>query len=177
MKPNLPVLILLLPLAASLNANAADHADKQHGSSEQSQSLSPAAILSDQVQDIAASSALSPKSKSKLIANAVRTAINSVTAGIHDPAKRLELALELTTAAAKAAPQFATTITNAVANISSIAKIDGALDEIRDAVKKGQDQSDDTDTANPSRGDSHNHGHHEFEGPGDHDHPVVSPSH
>ena len=175
MKPNIAILLLLLPLTTGLKAKDDGHDNKSHSTSEQSQALTASAILSGQLQEIASSSTLSPKSKAKLIANAVRTAITTATAEIKDPEQRLALALELTTAAAKAAPQFAASITSAVSGIPSIAHIKGALDEIQDAVKKGKEQGDDTDTANPSHNDGHHHGHHDFDGPGDHDHPV-SPS-
>ena len=174
MKPNLAILLLLLPLTAGLEAKDARPAPSEPDPKEQNEAPTPAATLAAQVQEIASSTTLSRKSQAKLITSAVRLAITTVIEGIKDPAERLQLALELTTAATKAAPQFAATITSAVTGIPAIARIEGALDEIKEAVKKGKDQGDQPDLANPSSNPPHSE--HEFDGPDKGEH-VVSPSH
>lgn len=174
MKPNFALLLLLLPLTSGLHANDTGHAQHQPGATEQHEAPTVADTLATQVQEIASSSTLSRKSQAKLITNAVRLAITTATEGIKDPAERLKLALELTTVATKAAPQFAVTITSAVSGIPSIAKIEGALDGIKEAVKQGQEHGDEPDLANPSRNPRHHE--HEFDGPNKGEH-VVSPSH
>ncbi len=174
MKPNLTLLLLLLPLTAGLRANDTGHAANQHVATEHNEAPTLADTLATQVQDIATSSTMSRKSQARLITNAVRLAITTAIEGIKDPEARLKLALELTTAATSAAPQFAATITGAVSGIPAIARIEGALDQIKEAVKKGQEHGDEPDVANPSR--DHGHHEHEFDGPDKGEH-VVSGSH
>ncbi len=161
MKPNLAVLLLLLPLGASLNAK--DTLSHQPEATELNEAQSPAAILAAQVQDIAASSTISRKSQAKLITNAIRRAITAATEGIKDPAQRLQIALELTTAAAKAAPHFAATITRAVTGLPALAKIEGALEQIQAAVKAGIETEQQIEIANPAVNARHHE--HEFDGP------------
>ena len=173
MKPTTAILLLLLPLTSGLQAKDEGHALNRHGSSEQSEAPTAADTLATQVKEIAASDTMSRKSQAKLITNAVRLAITTATEGIQDPTARLQLAMELTTAATAAAPQFAATITSAVTSIPSIAKIEGALDSIKDAVKKGQEHGEEPEVANPSR--DRGHREHEFDGPDKGEH-IVSPS-
>ena len=174
MKTNLAILLLLLPLTAGLNAKDADPIPGRTNTNEHSESQSPASTLAAQVQEIAASSSLSRRSQAKLITKAVRDAINAATDGIKDPAERLQLALELATAAAKAAPHFAATITSAVTSLPSIAKIEGAGDQIQAAVKAGIDAAGGTEIANPAVNPPRP-GHHDFGGPNKGE-TVVSPS-
>ncbi len=178
MKTNLSILLLALPLATGLTAKDDSHTNRPHNTEEQGQAQSPAAILTAQVSEIASSPTMSAKSKTKLITNAVRLAITTATAEIKDQEKRLALALELTTAATKAAPQFATTISRAVSSLPAIASIKGAADEIDAAVKNAREASEEPDTANPTHeGRPHQGTHHHtpFNGPGGGEH-VVSPS-
>lgn len=175
MKPNLAILLLLLPIAAPLVAKETAPASDRHHATEQSEADTPAAILAEQVKEIAASSTMSLKTQAKLIANAVKTAISAAIEGIKDPAERLNVAMDLATVAAKAAPEFAATITSAVSTIPSIAKIEGAQEQIQSAVKAGLDARDQPDLANPATNPARS-GQHEFGGPNRGEH-IVSPSH
>ncbi len=175
MKPNLAILLVLLPLAAELSAKEATASSRHQSPTEQNEEQTPAVILADQVKEIAASSAMSRKSQSKLITNAVHMAITAAIEGIKDPAERLSVALELATVAVQAAPQFSATIASAVSGIPSIAGIEGALEHIQSAVQAGLDAGHEPDLANPAVNPAHSQKH-EFGGP-NHGETVVSPSH
>ena len=175
MKPNLAILLLLLPISAELLAKEAPPASNRHNTSEQSEADTPAAILAEQVKEIASSPTMSLKTQSKLITDAVQTAITAAIEGIKDPEERLNIALDLATVATKAAPEFAATITSAVSSIPSIAKIEGARDQIQSAVKAGLEARGEPDLANPATNPAHS-GEHEFGGPNRGEH-IVSPSH
>ena len=148
MKQKLVLLLLLLPLSASLATVSA--APNTPETKEQSEELSPAAILAAQVKDIAASDTLSREAQAKQISSAVRLSIIASTEGINSPEDRLKIAAELATAATKAAPHFAATITSAVADIPFIAKIDGALEQIQAAVSTAIESAEETSIANPA---------------------------
>ena len=175
MKPNIAILLLLLPLTVGLEAKEARRSPSDTGITEQNEANTPASILEAQVKEIASATTMSRKSQAKLITNAIRLAVTTAIEGVKKPVERLEIALELTTAAAKAAPQFAATITSAVSDLPAIARINGALDQIQAAVKAGIEAGEETELANPAvnppRPDSH-----EFGGP-DKGNPIVSPSH
>ena len=175
MKPNLAILLLLLPLSAALTAKEATSSPDRHNAGEQSDSETPASILAAQVKDIAASPTMSLKTQAKLITNAVQTVISAAIEGIKEPAERLTIATGLATVAAQAAPQFAATITSAVSTIPSIAKIDGARDQIQSAINAGLEAREEPDLANPAVNPAHA-GQHEFGGPNRGEH-IVSPSH
>ena len=57
-------------------------------------------------------------------------------------------------------------------DLPSIAKIEGALDGIKEAVKQGQEHADEPGLANPSR--DRGHRGHEFDGPNKGEHIVSS---
>ncbi len=175
MKPNLAILLLLLPLSAGIEAKAASTAPHQPDTTEHNPAKTPANRLAAEVTEIAATTAISRKAQAKKITSAIRQAINAATEGITDPAERLKVALQLTTVAAKAAPQFAATITSAVAGLPSLAKIEGAIEQIKSAVSAGIESADEPGLANPAANPRPNSAHHEFGGPNKGD-TIVSPS-
>ena len=174
MKPNLAILLLLLPLTAGLNAkdNDQDHSEVK----ERNEAPTPYSTLADQLKDIASSPTMTHKSQAKLVSSAVRLAVSTVTKGVNDPAKILKIAMDLAAAAGRAAPQFADEICDAIDGSPAVTHIPGLANLIKDAVQHGQDQADDTDTAHPERNEHKKHGDdHDF---GGHcDDPKVSPSH
>jgi len=177
MKPTRILPFLFLPVFAQLSAAETPSGTGQTHGSSRFEEQSPAAILAAQIREIASSQNMSVKSQAKLLTNAVKVAVSAVIEGIKDPSERLKRALELTTAAAKAAPQFGATITSAVASIPAIGGQEGALGMIQAAVKAGIAAGDDAAGSKDRDDDAHrSHGKHEFEGP-DKDETVVSPSH
>ena len=84
MKPNLAILLLLLPLTAGLNAkdNDQDHSEVK----ERNEAPTPYSTLADQLKDIASSPTMTHKSQAKLVSSAVRLAVSTVTKGVNDPA-------------------------------------------------------------------------------------------
>ena len=179
MKPNLALLLLLLPLTTVLNARDNEFSPDRHDSDKHEKVSTASTTLAGQLRDIAGSTTMSRKSQEKLITSAVRLAVTAAVQGTNDPAKALKIALELAVSAGKAAPQFAEEIAEAIKNAPAISHIKGASREIIEAVHRGRDESDndDTDTAHPDRDN-----HHKHDGKGDHDFgghcddPVVSPS-
>lgn len=101
------------------------------GNSDQS---ADAIDLAGQVAEIAHSSAISRAKKEKRISTAVRVAIVAATAYKNDPKEILGTALELTEAAAGAAPNFAEVIANAASFAPSLSRIDAASSQIRTAA-------------------------------------------
>ena len=101
---------------------------------ENSEPSDAALDLAGQVAEIAHSSAISRAKKEKRISTAVRIAVVAATAYNNNPEKVLSTALELTGAAAGAAPQFAEVIANAVSFAPSLARIDSASGQIRTAA-------------------------------------------
>jgi hypothetical protein len=93
------------------------------------------------VAEIANSTKLSAEDKERDVADLVRKATIERTADIEDPAQVLALALELATAAATAAPQFAQTIVNTIATIPSLASIEGAMTSVRSALASAASES------------------------------------
>jgi len=179
MKPNLALLLLLLPLTTVLPAKDNEPSPNRHTSDKHETAPTASTTLAGQLRDIAGSTTMSRKSQEKLITSAVRLAVNAAVQGANDPAKALKIALELAASAGKAAPLFADEIAEAIKNTPGISRIKGASREIIEAVHRGRDESDndDPDTAHPDRDDHRKHG-----GKGDHDFgghcddPVVSPS-
>ena len=175
MKQKLACLTLLLPLTTGFGAEAVDPHENHSNPSAQVSEETPATILAAQVKEIASSATTSRREKAKLIANAVRLAITTAMEGVKDPVARLRVALDLATAAAKAAPHFAVTITNAVSAIPALAGIEGALAQIQAAVRAGVEATTEADVANPS-GNPRPPANPDFGGP-NRGETVVSPSH
>lgn len=96
--------------------------------------LTPEAALAAQVAEIAATTTLTRDVQESLISSAVRLAILTATEGVRDPAQVLKLALQLTTAAAKAAPRFSDTILKTAAALPTLASIPGGPNQIQAAV-------------------------------------------
>jgi polysaccharide biosynthesis protein VpsM len=93
-----------------------------------------ATSLYRQVSEITSSLSISTAKKEKRIATAVRVAVVGATAYKTDPDEVMGIALQLTRAAAKAAPRFAETIANAVAFAPSVSRIEGGSSRIRIAA-------------------------------------------
>ena len=123
MKTRLTLCLILLSTTVGLRVEAAPQ-DLPPGG-EQAEHPTPENILVRQVSEIATSSTGSHKDKAKRIANAIRLAVISATADVKDPDQALKIALDLATAAAEAAPNFAEAIRDAVLSIPSIASIAG----------------------------------------------------
>jgi hypothetical protein len=168
---------LLLTLSAGLGASETAPNQRPSSASAQNVALTPVEILSGQLKEIASSTTLSRKSQAKMITNAVRVAITAATEGIKDPAERLRLALELTSAAAKAAPNFAATITSAVSNLPVLSGIEGTLTQIPAAVSAGIAAADEAaGAASPTGNSTRAPAKPEFGGPNKGE-AIVSPSH
>jgi hypothetical protein len=120
MKFRKTLLVLLLPLAASIRA--APPPD-----------LTPESVLADQVRAIVDSRA-PQKSKEKAIASAVRFAVLAAIADAKDQAGILKIALRYAATAAEAVPAFADTIAQAVSAIPAVAAIEGASAQIQATV-------------------------------------------
>lgn len=100
-----------------------------------------ASQLATEVREIASASSLSSAKKEKRISTAVRTAVVAATAYRNGPNEAMEIALDLATAAARAAPRYSEVIINAVAFAPAVARIDAASSQIRaaaTAAAKGQ---------------------------------------
>ncbi len=93
-----------------------------------------AASLAAQVSEIANSPMISHAKKEKRISTAVRVAVVAATAYKQDGNEILGIAIELSAAAAKAAPHFAEVIAKAVSFVPSVERIDGAAGQIRAAA-------------------------------------------
>src|SRR5450432_4501546 len=106
------LVLLLVPIAMAFGADGP-------------RDVTPQSVLADQVKAIA-SSRTSTKEKQKSIASAVKFAVLAATADLKDVAQVVKVALEFTTAAANAAPEFVDAIVSGVAAIPGIADIDGA---------------------------------------------------
>lgn len=114
------------------------------------QELSPAAILSAQVGEIAYSTSLPLEVKQARIKAALRKAINGAIAGVSDPEQMTQIATDLAVACVKAAPGFAATISNTVTSIPSIAKINGAAALIRDSIEQAVQELNQVNVAVPA---------------------------
>ena len=174
MKTCLALLLILLPIATS---QAADN-DRPAENHDQAAPNS-AKLLADQVGDITHSTTLTLKEKDDQVSAAVRNAINDAIAQLTDPADILKATLELTTAAAKAAPQFTHAILEGISTIPAITALGGAIDQIKaavvDAATKAAAAAFDSDRSKHDRDRDRDR---ERE---DHDHDrdvhIVSPSH
>lgn len=107
--------------------------------------------LAAQVREIAGSSLISRAKKEKRISTAVRVAVVSATAYRKDPREILGVALALTEAAARAAPQFAEVIANSASFASAVSRIDGAPGRIRTAAYAAAKNPRLTAKAKPAR--------------------------
>ena len=136
MKTPLILCCFFLSSTLAFSAQSAPAPASQPGAPEQAE-LTPQAILAAQVSEIASDTTMSRAAQEKLIASAVRLAIATAIEGIKDRAQALKIAVQLTTAAAKAAPRFGETIMLTASSIPALAGIDGALGQIQAAVLSG----------------------------------------
>ena len=93
-----------------------------------------ATILAAQVREIAGSSMVSRAKKEKRISTEVRIAVVAATAYKRNSGEILGIALELATAAARAAPQFTEVVSAAASFAPAVTRIDGATGQIRAAA-------------------------------------------
>lgn len=135
MKTTFACLIFFATCSAGLRAADVPSPEAHPADPAKNEASTPASLLAEQVKQIAATPDMAAKTKAKLISNAVQLAVNQALAGIDDPAEQLNLAEELAAAAAKAAPQFSDSITQAVMGNSAIARIDGALTALQASVQ------------------------------------------
>lgn len=135
MKTTFACLIFFAACSAGLRAADVSSPEARPTTPAKNEASTPASLLAEQVKQIVATPDMSKKTKDKLISNAVQQAVAKALAGVDDPAAELDLAQELAGAAAKAAPQFADSITQAVMGNASIARIDGALALIQSSVQ------------------------------------------
>lgn len=112
------------PARRAASASLADNPDRSQA----------AADLAEQVGEISRSSAISRAKKEKRISTAVRVAVVAATAYKKSADEILGTALELTGAAAAAAPQFAEVIANAASFAPALTRIDSAASQVRSAA-------------------------------------------
>lgn len=139
----------LLLLGVSTTLGAALPAGEPEAPS-MAQELSPAAILSAQVSEIAYSTSLPLEAKQARIKTALRKAVSGAIAGMSDPEQKIKIAAEFAVACVKAAPGFAATIADTVTSIPAIAKIDGAATLIRNSVEQTIDELNQVNVAVPA---------------------------
>ena len=109
----------------------------------------PAGAYLAEIARLGGASEMPRMKREKLIAEAVRDAVRRATADTRNPAAMVKAAVEVTTAAAEAAPQFADAIARAAVFSGPWAKIEGAQARIRAAAFSG------------AAGASHNPGAHQ----------------
>jgi len=131
---NIRIALCFFFLSASLGLNAGEIPNAQPPETEQSGNPTPESVLAKQVSEIASSTTLSRREKTRQIANAVRLAVIATTAGVQEADQMLKIAISLATAAAEAAPNFAEVILNTVLSIPSISGIAGAPTKLQAAV-------------------------------------------
>jgi len=137
MKTRLAFCLVFLLLTVGVRAEDVTSHRGPGASPDQTEPPTPGTMLATQVSEIAASSTLPRKTKEKRIASAVRLAVIAATTDVNEPGQVLTIALGLATMAAKAAPDFAAAIRDAIFSIPSIASIDGALAQLQTAVLEG----------------------------------------
>lgn len=92
---------------------------------------SQAAQLAAQVRSFAGSRTMSRSKKEQWISNAVRVAVVAATAYQDDPARSLAVGIRLSSAAARAAPEYAESIAKAAAFSPTMTRISGSSGQIR----------------------------------------------
>lgn len=130
-----PVLLALSLAVAFGLANSTRAQDAESSAPARGQSIGHVAnSLYRQVSEITSSMSISSAKKEKRIATAVRVAVVAATAYKSDQDEVMGIALQLTRAAAKAAPRYAETIANAVAFAPAVSRIEGGSSRIRIAA-------------------------------------------
>ena len=183
MKSKPTLFLLALPLGAALAADKINPPSAPASQVARSERVTPGSILAAQIQEIVETRDLSDEAKSRQITAAIRLALNTALKNITDPQQAVRVVLELSQAAAKAAPKYADlifrTVTTTAREIPVLAGQTGLAETIRnvvaDAARAGSDDSEaagsDRDRRDRDhRGDEHDHH-------GDHDDVIVSPSH
>lgn len=146
----LPVLALI-PLTLSPLASTTASAAVPHSvASESGEDLTPAAILSAQISEIAQSTTLSTEAKRKQISRALKIAVNSAISGLTEPEAIVKVASELAVASVKAAPAFAGTVTQTIAALPAIAKISGGIASIQGSVAAALQELSQVEVATPA---------------------------
>jgi hypothetical protein len=131
--PALIFFLTFLFMKAGLAADTAASSGDVAAPGNQAGQQTPAEALAAEVRKIANFKMMSHAKKEKRIANAVRIAVVGATA-YKDPSEIVNIASELSAAAASAAPPFKDAIVHAVLFSPSVASIDGASGQIQAAV-------------------------------------------
>jgi hypothetical protein len=127
-------LFLIFSLAPNSRAQSDPQEEYRANLARAKTRLTSANVLAQKVHDIATSGEISSAKKDKRISTAVRVAVVAATAYKSDPDVILGIALQMAEAAARAAPRYAQTISNAVAFAPSVSRIEGAQNRIRIAA-------------------------------------------
>lgn len=144
-------LLALIPLTLSpVAATAASTAMPRAATSETADELTPAALLSAQVSEIAFSNSLSKEAKQKKISTALKVAVGSAVSGLTDPDEIVKVATDLAVACVKAVPAFAGTIEHAVVSLPALAKISGAAAAIQASVTQALQELNQVEAAQPA---------------------------
>ena len=126
----------MVPALGVAQPDVSSSADRQV-QVEDNGSSAAAAKLAGEVGGVAHSGTIARAKKEKLISAAMREAVLSVARYVKDPDDMLKIAVDLTTVAAQAAPQFADTIARATSFAGPVANLDGAGARIRAAAYAG----------------------------------------
>ena len=160
MKSKPTLFLLALPLGAALAADKINPPSAPASQVARSERVTPGSILAAQIQEIVETRDLSDEAKSRQIAAAIRLALNTALKNITDPQQAVRVVLELSQAAAKAAPRFADlifrTVTTTAREIPVLAGQTGLAETIRnvvaDAARAGSDDSEAAGTDRDRRG-------------------------
>ena len=144
-------LLALVPLTLSPTAIVTAAAEVPRAvAADTGDDLTPAALLSAQVSEIAYSNSLSQEAKQKRIASVLRVAVNGAIAGLTDANQIVKVATDLAVACVKAAPGFAATIGHTISSLPAIAKIHGAAANIQTSVTQALEELSQVEAAAPA---------------------------
>ena len=129
--PPSQLLLVLLAFSATVHAGARPASGNEGPAGATSDREEMAGLLGAEVREISGSAMISRAKKEKRISTAVRVAVVSATTYQKNPADALGHAIELTEAAAQAAPAFAEVIANAASFTPALSRMDGASAKIR----------------------------------------------
>lgn len=132
------LLLLALPLGATLSAQNAGPTAAPTTQSAPGRQVTPGSILAAQIQAIVDTKDLSDESKQRQIAAAIRLAIVTGLTNVDDPTAAAHLVIELTRAATQAAPAYAelifSTVSTSARDIPLLAGMAGLTEAVRDVV-------------------------------------------
>lgn len=119
MKTKPALLLLSLPVAASLSAQSPASVPATPARAESPRQLTPGAILSAQVQEILATPDLDAAEKRRQVVAATRLAVKTSTTGLTDPVRIIGLLQAMAIEAASGSPAYAQVIVDAVVESAS----------------------------------------------------------